>query len=83
MRRHYLIASYSKPRIADDWTVGAVLIAGLGDGSGFFSPQVAWNVREWLNLGLYGYVPVHGDGLSEYGAVPYAYRVLFEARGYY
>jgi hypothetical protein len=93
MRRHYLIVSYSKPRIADDWTVNAVLIAGLRDLSGLFSPSVVWNAREWLNLGLYGYLPIHGpgagevhvgnDSFSEYGLVPNAFRVLFEARSYY
>jgi len=93
LRRHYLIVSYSKPRIADDWTVGAVLIAGVRDLSGVLSPSVAWNVREWLNLGLYGFVPIHGLGVgeaqvagasfSEYGLSPYTFRVLFEARGYY
>jgi len=93
MRRHYLIVSYSKPRIADDWTVGAVLIAGLRDLSGVLSPSVTWNAREWLNLGLYGFVPIHGfgvgearvgdDSFSEYGLSPSAFRVLFEARAYY
>jgi hypothetical protein len=93
MRRHYLIVSYSKPRIADDWTVGAVLIAGLRDLSGVFSPSVTWNAREWLNLGLYSFVPIHGlgvgevrggdDTFSEYGLSPSAFRVLFEARAYY
>ena len=93
LRRHYLIVSYSKPRIADDWTVGAVLVAGLRDLSGVFSPSVTWNAREWLNLGLYGFVPIRGLGVgeasvgdnsfSEYGAMPYAFRVLFEARAYY
>jgi hypothetical protein len=93
LRRHYLIVSYSKPRIADDWTVGAVLVGGLRDLSGLFSPSVTWNAREWLNLGLYGFVPIHGlgvgearvgdDSFSEYGLSPYPFRVLFEARGYY
>jgi hypothetical protein len=93
LRRHYLILSYSKPRIADDWTVGAVLIAGMRDLSGVLSPSVAWNARAWLNLGLYGFLPIHGLGVgeaqvagasfSEYGLSPYAFRVLFEARGYY
>lgn len=93
LRRHYLIVSYSKPRIADDWTVSGVLIAGLRDLSGIFSPSVAWNAREWLNLGLYAYLPIRGlgvgeaqvgdDSFSEYGLLPYAFRVLFEARAYY
>jgi hypothetical protein len=93
LRRHYLIVSYSKPRIHDDWTVGAVLVAGLRDLSGLVSPSIAWNAREWLNLGLYGFVPIRGLGVgearvgessySEYGLSPYAFRVLFEARAYY
>jgi hypothetical protein len=93
LRRHYLILSYSKPRIADDWTAGAVLIAGLRDLSGVFSPSVSWSTCDWLTLGLYGFVPIHGlgvgearvgdDSFSEYGLSPYAFRVLFEARGYY
>jgi len=93
LRRHYLIVSYSKPRIADDWTVGAVLIAGLRDVSGLVSPSVTWNAREWLTLGLYGFVPFHGAGVgeahvgeasfSEYALLPYTFRVLFEARAYY
>jgi hypothetical protein len=93
LRRHYLIVSYSKPRIADDWTVTGVLIAGLRDLSGVFSPSVVWSARQWIDLGLYAFIPIHGLGVgetrvgersfSEYGLSPYAFRVLFEARAYY
>jgi len=93
LRRHYLILSYSKPRIFDDWTINAVLIAGLRDVSGLVSPSVVWSAREWLSLGVYGYLPIHGLGIgevqvmngtwSEYAMAPYAFRVLFEARAYY
>lgn len=93
MRRHYLIASYTKPRIFDDWTAGLVVIAGLGDLSGIFSPSVTWSAREWLTLGAYAYIPIHGFGVgeaqaadrgfSEYALSPSTVRVLFEARGYY
>jgi len=93
MRRHYLFASYSKPRIFDDWTVGAVLIAGLSDLSGLFAPSVSWSTKEWLTLALYGYLPIRGLGvgevsannrkMSEYSLMPFDYRVLFEARVYY
>ena len=93
LRRHYLIASYTKPRIFDDWTVSVVLIAGLRDLSGLLSPSVTWSAREWLTLGAYGYIPIHGLGLgevqaandnwSEYALSTYAFRVLFEARAYY
>jgi len=93
MRRHYLIASYSKPRIFDDWTAAMVLIAGLRDLSGVVSPSITWSAREWLTLGAYAYLPIHGFGVgevqvqgrgfSEYGLSSYTFRVLFEARGYY
>jgi hypothetical protein len=93
LRRHYLIASYTKPRIRDDWTLGAVLIAGLRDLSGLFSASVAWTPREWLTLTLYAYVPIRGLGVgeakvgnqsfSEYSILPYDFRALFEARAFY
>jgi hypothetical protein len=93
LRRHYLIASYSKPKIFDDWTVSAVLIAGLRDLSGLISPSVSWSTKEWLTLGLYGYIPIRGLGVgeakvggrswSEYSISPFDFRVLFEARAYY
>lgn len=93
IRRHYLILSYAKPRIHDDWTVGAVLIAGLRDLSGVFTPSVSWTPKEWLTMSLYAYVPIRGLGVgeakvgnrswSEYSLVPYDFRVLWEARAYY
>lgn len=93
LRRHHLIASYSKPRIRDDWTVGAVLVAGLRDLSGLLSPSVAWSARQWLTLSVYGYLPIRGLGVgearvgdrswSEYSVWPFDYRVLFEARAFY
>jgi hypothetical protein len=93
LRRHYLIASFSKPRIKDDWTIGAVLIAGLRDLSGLFSASLAWTPKEWLTLTLYAYVPIRGLGVgearvgnqswSEYSLLPYDFRALFEARAFY
>jgi hypothetical protein len=93
LRRHYLIASYSKPRMRDDWTVGAVLVAGLRDLSGLLSPSVAWSARQWLTLSVYGYLPIRGLGVgearvgsrswSEYSVWPFDFRVLFEARAFY
>ena len=93
LRRHYLIVSYTKPKIRDDFSVGATLIAGLTDLSGTFSPTVSWNAREWLTLSLYGFVPirgipvgqvtVNGNNYSEYSLFPVDFRVLFEARAYY
>lgn len=93
LRRHYLIISYTKPKIRDDWAVGMVMIAGLQDLSGLLSPSVSWNVREWLTLSLTGFVPVRGipvgqvkvgeESYSEYALLPFDARVLFEARAFY
>jgi hypothetical protein len=93
LRRHYLIVSYSKPRIKDDFSISAVLIAGLQDLSGTFSPSVAWQAKEWLTLSLYGFVPIRGipvgtvnindQSYSEYSLSPIWFRVIFEARAYY
>jgi hypothetical protein len=94
LRRHYLIANFSKPKIKDDWTVGITLIAGLRDLSGLISPTVSWNVLEWLTLSAIGYVPIRGLGVgevpggdgktySEYALLPFDWRVLFEARAFY
>ena len=57
------------------------------------SPTVSWNVREWLTLSLYGFVPIRGipvgqaeiDGksYSEYSLLPFDFRAMFEARAYY
>jgi hypothetical protein len=93
LRRHYLIVSYNKPRIAEDWTIGATLIAGLSDLSGTISPTVSWSVREWLTLSLFGFIPIRGIpvgqvtvndvALSEYSLLPIDFRLLFEARAFY
>ena len=93
LRRHYLIVSYNKPKIADDWTVGATLIAGLRDLSGLFSPQLGWTPVEWLQLTLSGFIPIrglpvgeaeaYGKKYSEYSLMPFDARVLFEARAFY
>lgn len=93
LRRHYAIASFSKPRIFDDWTASAVLIAGLGDLSGLFSPSIAWTPRDWVALSLFADVPIRGLGAheakvngrryGEYSLVPYDYRLQLEARLFY
>lgn len=93
LRRHYLILSYTKPKIRDDFAISAVLIAGLSDLSGTFSPSVSWNAQEWLTLSLYGFIPIRGipvgqasfDGnsYSEYSLLPIDFRFLFEVRAFY
>ena len=91
LRRHYLIASFTKPKIKDDFTIGAVLIAGLTDLSGTLSPSVSWNTREWLSLSLYGFIPIRGIPVgqakvndvsySEYSLLPIDFpRALRSAR---
>ncbi len=92
--QHYLFATYSKPRIADDFTVQVVLLANLQDLSTMLAPSVAWATTDWLTLTLYGFVPFPGpdslaattsDGraVSEYGTVPFQGRVMLEARAYF
>ena len=93
LRRHYLFLNYAKPKIFDDWTVGAVVLADLEDLSGLVVPTVTWNTFEWLNLQLSGFIPVkttafgtdvgNGRKISEYSLVPFDWRVLFEARFFY
>jgi hypothetical protein len=93
LRRHYLIASYSRPRIFDDWTAGAVLIAGLEDLSGVVAPSVTWSAKAWLALSLYGFIPVRGLGVgeakvggrsfSEYALAPFDFRMMLEVRAFY
>jgi hypothetical protein len=93
LRRHYLIVGYTKPKIRDDFSIGATLIAGLTDLSGTISPTASWNAREWLTLSLYGFIPIRGIPVgqvavnyvrySEYSLLPIDFRVLFEVRAYY
>jgi hypothetical protein len=58
LRRHYLLVSYSKPQIRNDFTVGAVLLLGLEDLSGQLNPSVTWSLREWLSLNLAAYLTI-------------------------
>jgi len=93
LRRHYLIVNYNKPKIRDDWAIGATLIAGLTDLSGTLSPTVSWSAQEWLQLSLYGFFPIRGIPVgtvnvndvnySEYSLLPMDFRFLFEARAFY
>ncbi|HND12653.1 MAG TPA: hypothetical protein PLY80_19570, partial [Pseudomonadota bacterium] len=93
LRRHYLFLSYNKPKIRDDFSIGATLIAGLSDLSGTISPTVSWNAQEWLTLSLFGFIPIRGIPVgtvnindvsySEYSLLPMDFRFLFEARAFY
>lgn len=93
--RHYLFATYQKPKIRDDWTVAATLISSLTDLSGLISPSVAWSATEWLTLtasvfvpfpgpnSLAATVPSTGERVSEYTLLPMRFRGLLSARVYY
>ena len=93
--RHYAFFSYQKPKIRDDFTVSATLVANLQDLSGLLAPSVAWSTTEWMTLTLSGFVPISGpssraatvpetgEKASEFSLVPISYRVLFQARLFY
>ncbi|WP_224361155.1 hypothetical protein [Hyalangium versicolor] len=93
--RHYAFVTFQKPKIRDDFTVSASLIANLGDLSGMLAPSVAWSTTEWLTLTLSGFVPFSGpsslaatvpstgEHISEFELPPSSYRVLLQARLFY
>jgi hypothetical protein len=93
--RHYAFVSFQKPKIRDDFTVTATLVANLQDLSGLLAPSVAWSTTEWMTLTLTGFVPFAGpsslaatvpetgEKASEFSVVPISYRVLFQARLFY
>jgi hypothetical protein len=93
--RHYAFVSYQKPKIRDDFTVSATLVANLQDLSGLLAPSVSWSTTEWMTLTLSGFVPISGpssraatvpdtgEKASEFSLVPISYRVLFQARLFY
>jgi hypothetical protein len=93
LRRHYLFITYTKPKIADDFTLNVVLLAGLEDLSGVLIPSVTWNALEWLNFQLSGFIPIRGlpvgqveafgQKYSEYSVFPYDVRIFLEARAFY
>lgn len=92
--QHYLFVTFQKPRIKDDFTAQVVVIANLVDLSTMWTPSVAWSATEWLTLTLFGFFPLQGPDrlsektpsgalVSEYGTLPFEYRVMFEARAYF
>ncbi len=93
LRRHYAVASFTQPRLFDDFTLGATLLVGLEDLSGQLVPQVGWVPKEWLQLTLAAYLPFNGVkawgadvGGAQYGEFalsPYGPRVLAQARIFY
>jgi hypothetical protein len=90
-RRHYLLATYLKPRIRDDFTLSLTVMAGLEDLSGQAAPQLQWSARSWLNLALQVFVPLpaarpteaRGKDYGELTLAPADYRALVSARVFY
>lgn len=93
--RHYAFITFQKPKIRDDFTVSASVIASLSDLSTLLAPSIAWSTTEWMTLTLSGFVPVPGprslaatvpttrQHVSEFQLLPSAYRVLLQARLFY
>ncbi|MBN1204314.1 MAG: hypothetical protein JXB05_05265 [Myxococcaceae bacterium] len=93
--RHYAFVTFQKPKLRDDFTVGATLIANLQDLSGLLAPSVTWSTTEWMTLTLSGFVPFSGpsslaatvpgtgEQVSEYELLPTSYRLLLQARLFY
>ncbi|MBX7098257.1 MAG: hypothetical protein K1X89_11135 [Myxococcaceae bacterium] len=93
--KHYLFATFQKPRIHDDFTAQLVVITSLQDLSTVWTPSISWSVTEWLTLSALGFLPLPGpEGLaatrpssgakvSEYSVLPIRYRFTFEARVFY
>lgn len=92
--RHYAFLTFQKPRLAEDFTLQAVVIANLRDLSTTVTPSLLWSATDWLNLSLLAFVPVPGPGalsvrtpqgqvVSEFGITPFAFRAMFEARAFF
>jgi hypothetical protein len=93
--RHYLFASFTKPRIKDDFTAAVSLIANLQDLSTLVTPSLTWLLTQSFQLAALGFFPIPGpDALAanrlstggkvtEYGAVPFTYRFVLEAKLFY
>lgn len=92
--RHYAFLTFQKPRLFDDFTLQAVVIANLRDLSTTVTPSVTWSATDWLNLSLLGFVPVPGPdvlavktpqgvSVTEFGIAPFAFRAMFEARAFF
>lgn len=90
LRRHYLFLQYSKPQVADDFTLGASAVMNLGDLSGQLIPQVSWSAREWLTVSASAFIPlpgvkslapeVAGEHITEASLSSSDWRALLSAR---
>ncbi|MCA2978749.1 MAG: hypothetical protein INH41_12915 [Myxococcaceae bacterium] len=92
--RHYAFLTFQKPRLFDDFTLQAVVIANLRDLSSIVNASLAWSTTEWLTLSLLAFAPVpgpdalatrtaQGTPVTEFGVTPFAFRAMFEARAFF
>lgn len=93
--RHYAFLTFQKPKIRDDFTFAATVVANLQDFSGLVAPSLAWSATEWMTLTLSAFVPLpgpaalaaqvpeSGDKVSEYSLLPMRFRGLFQVRLFY
>lgn len=65
-RRHYLLLSWLKPQVADDFTLQAAAIIPVEDLSMLASGSVAWQAQEWLTLSVFGFLPVPSPAMLSY-----------------
>ncbi len=93
--QHYLFLTFQKPKIRDDFTVSALVLASLQDLSGMAAPSVAWSATEWMTLTASAFVPFPGptslaavdpdtgEAVTEYSLAPMAWRAMFELKVFY
>jgi len=92
--RHYAFITWQKPRLFEDFTLQAVVIANLVDLSSVVTPSLSWSATDWLNLSLLGFVPIpgpdalavktpQGTPIGEFFISPFAFRAMFEARAFF
>ena len=66
-RRHYLLLSWLKPQVADDFTLQASAIVPVEDLSVLASGAVTWQAQEWLTLSAFGFLPLPSPAMLSYG----------------
>lgn len=91
--RHYLLLTYTKPHIRDDFSVQVTALVSATDGSSLLAPIVMWSVREWLSLSLAAFVTapgipsrrlqIPGGNLGEFEISPISSRFMFSGRAFF
>lgn len=78
-RRHYLLLSWLKPQVADDFTLQASAIVPVEDLSVLASGAVTWQAQEWLSLSVLGFVPVPSPAMLSYRTDDDPLRDVYDA----